>query len=450
MKSSINPEIKHEEIASLAKIYGANIVENAWAQVKDKLGIDLEQTARETKAIQRRRAILSASDLLRLILMYALSDWSLRLVGGWAMLQGIGYLSDVAILKHLRTSRAWLALLVGEFLQRRCEALKALPGLRLRLIDATCIQHPGSQQINWRVHLSYDLGQGCVDGVELTNVSGGESLQRFTPTNHEIWIADGAYPTAKGMGPILLKGAGLIVRSNWRNVPLYTENGQRFSVLAWLKTLQQPGEQPVWFETPQGRFQLRLIAAPLPPEKAEQARRKAKLNNQRKQRRYHPTEETLFAAGFILLLTNLPVESWPIQLVLGVYTLRWQIELLFKRYKSLLQLDHLRSKDPRVAQTYLFAKLLIALFLDDCLHQTRLQQPEWFESLDRPVSVSRLFQFHLENFRLTIYGSCLLKKTGLFWDALKRYFCDSPRARSQQLAWARALIQHLSLSFPIA
>lgn len=449
MKFSTNSEIKQEIAAALAKVRNRNIVGDDWEQVQNALGIDLERTARETKAIQRVREIRSARDLLRLILMYALSDWSFRLVGGWAFLAGIGYLSDVAILKHLRTSRAWLEVLVGELIQRRCKTLKALPGLRMRLMDATCIQHPGSHQINWRIHLSYDLEQGCVDYVQLTNVTGGESLQRFTPANNEIWVADGGYPMAKGMGPVLLKGAGLIVRANWRNVPLYTKDGQRFSVLPWLKTLQQPGEQAIWFETPQGRFQLRLIAAPLPDEKAQQARRKAKEKNQRKQRRHHPTEETLFAAGYILLLTNLPVESWPIPLVLGVYTVRWQIELLFKRYKSLLQMDHLRSKDTQVAQTYLLAKLLIALILDACLYQTRIQQPEWFASLDRPVSVSRLFQFHLENLRLIIYGSCLLKRTDLFWDAMERYFCDSPRGRPQQLAWARALIQHFSFSFPI-
>jgi len=76
-----------------------------WDGLEEELGIDLEGTAKEAKAIQRKREITSAKDLLRLVLFYASSDWSLKLVGAWAMLAGIGCLSDVAVLKRLRISR---------------------------------------------------------------------------------------------------------------------------------------------------------------------------------------------------------------------------------------------------------------------------------------------------------------------------------------------------------
>jgi len=83
-----------------------------WESFQERLGIDLESTAKETKALQRKREISSAKDLLRLILFYATSDWSLRLVGAWALLQGIGYLSNVAFLKRLRNSKAWIGKLL--------------------------------------------------------------------------------------------------------------------------------------------------------------------------------------------------------------------------------------------------------------------------------------------------------------------------------------------------
>ena len=53
----------------------------SWESFERKLGIDLEGTAKETKAFQRKREISSSKDLLRLILFYVTSDWSLRLVG---------------------------------------------------------------------------------------------------------------------------------------------------------------------------------------------------------------------------------------------------------------------------------------------------------------------------------------------------------------------------------
>jgi hypothetical protein len=116
-----------------------------WEQIEEKLGLDLEWSAKETKALQRKREISSARDLLRLILFYASSDWSLKLVGAWAMLKGIGFLSDVAILKRLRSSKAWVGSLVCMLMQKRVSALKRLPGVRLRVVDATTINAPGSK-----------------------------------------------------------------------------------------------------------------------------------------------------------------------------------------------------------------------------------------------------------------------------------------------------------------
>ena len=414
-----------------------------WESFQEGLGIDLERTAKETKALQRKREISSAKDLLRLILFYATSDWSLRLVGAWALLQGIGSLSDVAILKRLRNSRAWIGKLVFMLMQKRVSALKCLPGVRLRVIDATTINSPGSKGIDWRLHLSFDLGNLCLDGVEITDRHGGESLARFEAQSNEIWVADGAYPFASGMAPMLHTGAGLIVRINWRNVPVCGPDGQRFEIIPWLKTLSTLSEKLIWMNTPQGWFQFRLIASPIPPDKIEEVRRRVRLRYQRKKRPLN--EDTLLAAGFILLLTSLSAKTWSGQLVLALYRMRWQIELYIKRLKSLLAFEHLRAKDPRFVQTYLLAKVLIALMVDEMTNHANLQHPDWFNSIDRPVSTYRITALFHDAFRLIIAGPWVssLKQ---FFHLIQRYLCDSPRIRPQQLAWVRAFILHTSMA----
>jgi IS4 transposase len=415
----------------------------SWESVQEKLGIDLERSARETKAIQRKREISSAKDLLRLILFYAISDWSLRLVGAWALLSGIGFLSDVAILKRLRNSQHWIGKLVFTLMQKRVLALKGLAGVRLRVVDATTISVPGSTGIDWRLHLSLDLGKLCLDGVEITDKYGGESLARFEAQANEIWIADGAYPFTSGMAPMLSAGASLIVRINWRNVPVRGPDGARFEIIPWLKTITRLSEKLIWMQTPQGWFQFRLIASPIPPDKLEEVRRRTRLRHQRKKRPLN--ENTLFAAGFVLLLTNLPAERWPGRLVLAVYRLRWQIELYIKRLKSLLNFDHLRAKDPRVVQTYLLAKLLIALIIDQMTNRVSLHHPDWFASIERPVSVYRMTALLHDALRQIIAG-LWISSLKLFFILLQRYLCDSPRSRPQQLAWTRAFNQHVSMT----
>jgi hypothetical protein len=414
-----------------------------WESFQEKLGIDLESTAKETKTIQRKREISSAKDLLRLILFYATSNWSLRLVGAWALLNGIGHLSDVAILKRLRNSKKWIGKLVVMIMQKRITALKRMSGVRLRVVDATTICIPGSKSTDWRIHLSFDLGNLCLDGLEITDKYGGESLARFEAQNNEIFVADGAYPFASGMASVLNAGAGLIVRINWRNVPVRGPDGQRFEIIPWLKTLSTLSEKLIWMNTPQGWFQFRLIAAPIPPDKLEEARRRTRLRHQRKQKSLN--ENTLLAAGFVLLLTNLSAETWSGRLVLALYRMRWQIELYIKRLKSLLEFDHLRAKDPKVVQTYLLAKILIALMVDQMTKQVSLQYPDWFNSIERPVSIYRMTTLFHDAFRLIIAGSWIssLKQ---FFHLMQRYLRDSPRSRPQQLAWVRAFIQHISMA----
>ena len=409
--------------------------------------MDLEQLAKETKAFQRKRGIQSAKDLFGLILFYASSDWSLKLVGAWALLRGIGCLSDVAVLKRLRNSKEWMGKLVAHMMQKRAGVLQSLPGVRLRVIDATTISLPGSQGTDWRRHLSFDLGNLCLDGIEITDKYGGESLARFEAKNNEILIADGAYPFASGMAPVLNAGAGLIVRINWRNVPVLGPDEQRFEIIPWLKSTKGLSETLVWMNTASGWFRFRLIASPLPPDKVEEARRRVRLRHQRKQKPLN--QDTLYAAGFVLLLTNLPAETWPGPLILALYRMRWQIELCIKRLKSLLSFDHLGAKDPRMVQTYLLTKLLIALLIDEMTHQANLQFPEWFDSLERPLSVYRMTSLFYEAFRQIVAGLWVFSLKQYFL-LMHRYLCDSPRSRPQHLAWVRACCQHCSMagSFP--
>ena len=147
-----------------------------------------------------------------------------------------------------------------------------------------------------------------------------------------------------------------------------------------------------------------------------------------------------------MLVSNLALEAWPAEQVLRLYRLRWQVELLFKRLKSLLHLDHLRAQDPRLAQSYLLGKLLAALLLDRLTHQVRRLCPEWFQSLTRPVSVWRLTVLLYDIFRNQVRGEITL--VGLFraLPYLGRFLRDPPRRRPQQLAYARSFLHRLSFS----
>ncbi len=420
--------------------------EATWRELLLRLPAGLDDSAKASGALIRRRGIQGAQDLLRMVFAYAVCDWSLRQVGAWLTLNHIVALSDVAILRRLEGCQPWLEGLVSELLRQRGLRLVQQTGVRLRLIDATQIRD--SHNGHWLVHACFDLDQMCLAGLAITDSHGGESLQRFPGQPNEILLADRGYAHPRGLGAGLASGGRLVVRGHYRSLVLEEQDGQQVDVLAWLhqqagqSSLQAPLERQVWLTTPSGRFALRLIVARLPPEALERAarrvRKKAHSNNRK------PSADNLFAAGFILLLTNLSVATCSGQQILELYRLRWQVELLFKRYKSIFQLAALRAHSPQLVQTYLLGKLLAALLLDTIVHGAQAIVPDWFTSQHRPVSLWQLSQLFWTQLQRSLQGTITWAQLQAALPALQRYLCPSPRRRPYQLARARAFVRGLS------
>ena len=418
--------------------------EPAWEKLM-QAGGDFEALACSSGALIRKRKIKGAMILLRLIMAYAVCDLPLRLVGAWAALLGIANLSDVALLYRFRACQEWLGLLIVRVLLERSVAAEMLEGLIVRLLDATVISKPGSTGTDWRAHLSLNLGQLRMDGIEITDQHSGETFARFPAQQHEIRVGDRGYCFASGLGPLLAGMIWFVVRANWHNLPFYSLDGRRLDLIAWLKSLRHTSDCQVIIRTPLGEFVVRLIASPLPPAQAQAARERVAKRKSKKGKKV--SEGTYVAAGFILLLTNLPLDTWETARVLWLYRLRWQVELQFKRLKGVLQLDHLRAQDPRLVQSYLLAKFLGALLLEQLIEPIEDQQPDWFQTA-RPVSLTRLYKFLWMAIHDLILGPIPLTwgsdphRLGL----LTRYFCEPPRNRTQQLARARLILSRLSVA----
>ncbi len=108
---------------------------------------------------------------------------------------------------------------------------------------------------------------------------------------------------------------------------------------------------------------IRLIILRKPPEAVEATRKTLHAQTNRKQRVLDP--RTLIAAEFLILGTSLPGEHYPAVEVLAAYRLRWQIELAFKRLKSLLHIDKLPARTDLGARSWLYPHLILALLCDD-------------------------------------------------------------------------------------
>lgn len=418
------------------------LVDEDWARVLELMPMDLEDTARDTKALVRRRGVRSPSDLLRLVLAYVLCDWPLVLVAAWACLQGVANLSDVAVMNRLRAAKRWIGVLVAAWVSRSRLELAGRP-VRLRLMDATTASAPGSKGGDWRLHVGFDLGEMCMDGVEVTDKHGGETLVRHPVQEGDIVVADRGYCHRPGIGKTLSEGGELVVRVNWQTLPVKDEAGRAVDLFEWLRQVPEgrPDEREVVAETPYGDYHLRLIARRLPQEAVDRARYRLRHQASKKQR--NMDQRSLEAAGFIILVTSLPRDRWSAGQVLALYRLRWQVELLFKRLKGVLCLDHLRAKDPDLAQVYLLGKILAAMIVDRLSHSGPLESIEWFCSVERPASPWRWLMWWTHALRGAICGAMSMASLLAGLPELRRYFCNSPRRRRQHSALARCLARLL-------
>jgi len=418
-----------------------------WAEFLALLPADLEEGARRSGALLRRREIHSASELLQLILAYAVEDWSLRLVGAWGSLSGIAQVSDVTILNRLRQSVSWLEGMVAHLLSAQA-CHRALPAVRLRLLDATTLSQPGSKGSDWRIHLSLNLGEMQVDELTLTTHKVGEGLCHFRLLPGDIVVADRAYSYQKSLLWLWEQGASCVLRVRWTNLAGYSYQGQRFAVIEWLRsafassTLEAQTVE-LQLTTAKGTLPLRLVASPLP--KAAVMRARAHVRRKAQKQGQHPSPDTLFAAGFALLLTNLPAEQWSAWQIGQLYRLRWQVELYFKRLKSIINLDHLRAHDPQLARAYLLAKLLAALLLDHLAHAFLATTPDWSTDLTHPLSRWRLTTLLWASLHLFFLQDLLALPFVADPTRLRRYLCNSPRKRPQQDVLALLLLRSLSV-----
>lgn len=332
----------------------------------------LEETAKTFGALRRRRGIDSASKLLRLALVYGCCGYSLRQTAAWAEAAEVASISDVALLKRFRHASEWLGHLLGVKLAERVTPVPPNQ-TRVRLIDATMVSAPGPPGTqDWRVHLDFDLGAMAVSEIQLTRVQGGESLFRFEFEPGELVVADRGYAHRPGLVHVLEAQAHFIIRWNSSSVPLQQPGGEPFDLLGGLRSLPeaqvgvfdleiQPSQRDYTPAVP-----VRLVALRKSEEAAAEARRK--LLRKATQQRKTPQPQTLELASYVLVLTSTSVADFSAEEILEIYRFRWQIELVFKQLKSLLKLDELPAKDPSLARTFLFAKLLAALLLEELTH----------------------------------------------------------------------------------
>ena len=340
-----------------------------WEELKSFLPNGWEEKAKESKAICRTRKVGSAEELLRVELLHFGEGLSLKETSTVAKEGGISDISSVALYHRVRKSAEWLRWMCEGMLEQLGTAVTKpewLEGRCVRAIDGSHISEQGSTGSDWILHYSWEIFGLRNDYFEITPRSQGEKTARFPIQKGDIILADRLYGKAKGFDYIVGAGGDFVMRLKHKAAKYYDEGGRCVELLPLLRELAAGEVLDVTLHyyseprKPASAKPLRICAVRKSPEQAERAKRKTR----RKMRAPHKKSldpDTIEMSEYFVVGTSLTADTFSSAQVLELYRLRWQVELAFKRLKSIMQLGQLPKTDPESCRAWLYGKMLYAL-----------------------------------------------------------------------------------------
>ena len=431
------------------------LIDQEWEeQVLKHLPRDAEEQAFRLRAFVRSREIKSVGDLLRGLLAYVLCVQSFRQLGSWAVLLGIGNISDTAWRKRLKQASAWLLWLLSALLCGPAAPVeRQIPsGLgRIILVDATRLKQRGGTGDDWREHCAYDLRESRLIQILVTDKHTAESLQHFQLQRFDLLIADRGYGYRKNIAYAYQQQAYVILRFIPSTCPLLDRYGQPLDIVKWLKQVKKGKHcRNAWCVYEGKKYHVRIIVSALQKDIAAEARKKREQEAKKKGKQLQP--DTLFLVGWTLLITNLPKRPWSYKHILQLYRARWQIELLFKRMKQMMDMHVVRSKTPQGCESSLLAWLVIWALQEQEAHEARTILQQVHQCLASPVldmpeeelSPWLLTRICVQTLFITIQGHWTRARLDLCLPDLQRFLYGSPRLRRLQSHQVCALLDKLA------
>ena len=349
--------------------------------VQELMGREADRLGRETGFIQRQVKLTGSTFVQGLVfgtlnnprISYTDMSQNLALLGVPMSPQGMAQRFNERAARFLsRVLQQTVARVVtGE--AATVPILARFNGVYIR--DSSVISLPEELRTVWRgvggtrgetaalklqVRLNYSTGQ--LDGPAL---QAGREHDMTSPFQHEdepvgsLALHDLGYFSLDDIQERSRQGKYVLTRYKHGTV-LHTQDGSRLDLLSWLQSVEANTEMPVLVGTCHG-IGMRLLAYRVPKKVAEQRRRQVREYARKKQ--VTPTPGRLALAAWTLVLTNVPREQLSPDEALILLRVRWQVELLFKLWKSHIHVDEWRSQNPWRIMCEIYAKLIASVIM---------------------------------------------------------------------------------------
>lgn len=318
-------------------------------------------------AIKRKRKIRSPRDFMRLCLIYLMENCSMVQLSAMASMLQIADLSDVALLERLGASKEWFEWIVCHLYEHKTVSYKkpeVLSNYRILAVDGSTIMEKGAVPKEWHLHYALDIFTLATVEASVTDGKTGESVKNYSLKPNDLVLGDRAYGSKVSMKCCFDQGADFIFRMKYHAFDVYDETLRKIEVGKTVQALKE-GEvfelAGIVLQDRYTRQPVRIVGKKMSKEEQEIEHKRMKKEEKRRQKslskeasRFHDT---------MVVVTSLPKEI-SAEEVLQIYQLRWQVELLFKRLKSIFGIGSIPNKKPERIKAWLTGKIMVALLLE--------------------------------------------------------------------------------------
>jgi hypothetical protein len=282
----------------------------------------------------------------------------------------------------------FLKLCLAKLLRGRIPTEKILPFAtrfnRILIKDSVCFQideslaeqYPGSggsgSRAAVRIQFEYDLLGGVINDLAIHAFNDQDATNSMatleTVQKGDLIIRDLAYMHLEALGKFVERGASFLCRLNTQTKAYQLVKGEykeiKFHLIA--KRMQEFGINRITEDVYIGkeeRLPVRLFLYLMPQQEYDRRIRKAQRNAKKKGRTL--SREFKARAGLNLFITNLTDDTLTEENAWSLYRLRWQIELIFKIWKSIWEIDEVKKVKKARLECYILSRLLIIIL---CWH----------------------------------------------------------------------------------
>ena len=345
---------------------------------------EIEQLARNKKFVQRDSK-LNGTTFLSLIIFNSnslhdesLNDLTIALHKNHGVDISKQGLDDRFNAKAVQFLTAALENLLRQQLAEKISFRNCIEFKRILIKDSVCFQideslakhYPGSggsgSKANIRIQFEYDLLDGKIIDLSLNAFNDQDAknsvLTLDVVNDGDLIVRDLAYMHLESLQGIVKRIGHFLCRLNTQAKVYQEQDGEMVTLdfSGIVKAMRQHNirqiEETVFIGKDQ-ELRVRLFIYLLPEAVYNERMRKANLSAKNKGRQL--SKEYKARAGLNLFITSAPEELISIETAWQIYTLRWQVELTFKVWKSLCKIDKVKKVKKDRLECYIWSKLLL-------------------------------------------------------------------------------------------